>query len=64
MKTASRLETSGSDYTVMQRLIAEEWNPMPIYFDTCLYVRYLTKCENQTSVSTKCNIYTEITFQY
>jgi hypothetical protein len=63
MKIERLLETSGSGYAVMQRLIPEEWKPTPTYFDTRLCDHYLTKCENQTSLSTQCNIYTEITFQ-
>jgi hypothetical protein len=50
------------DYAVIERFIPEEWNPTPTYFDTFLCVQRLMKCENQTSVSTLCNIYTEIMF--
>ena len=64
MKTECRLETSGSDYAVIQRLIPKEWNHTPTYFDTFVCVQNLTKCENKTSVTTLCNIYKEIIFQY
>jgi hypothetical protein len=52
MKTVRDLETSGSDYAVMQRFIPEEWNATPTYFDTILCDQYLTKCVNQTSAYT------------